>query len=137
MWLVGPAALRHVGSSWTRARTHFPCIGRQTFNHCTTREAPLSFLLVSTSSPSSASTPITSVYFSVHSWLCSIAVLKCLPVKSLMPYGDLSALSCWVLGITDTAHHPLLLGVLCSIPSGTHHSPLSFVSTDHFNLTSL
>ena len=26
-------------SSWTRARTHVPCIGRQILNHCTTREA--------------------------------------------------------------------------------------------------
>ena len=40
----GPAALRHVGSSQTRARTHVPCIGRQIVNHCATREV-LSFLL--------------------------------------------------------------------------------------------
>ncbi|XP_060150434.1 dnaJ homolog subfamily C member 17 isoform X3 [Globicephala melas] len=38
-WLTGPAALRHVGSSRTRARTRIPCIGRRTPNHCTTREA--------------------------------------------------------------------------------------------------
>ena len=36
----GPAAPRHVGSSQTRARTRVPCIGRQTLNHCATREAP-------------------------------------------------------------------------------------------------
>ena len=29
-----------VGSSWARARTRVPCIGRQILNHCTTREAP-------------------------------------------------------------------------------------------------
>ena len=41
----GPAAPRHVGSSQTRARTRVPCIGRQTLNHCATREAPVhSFL---------------------------------------------------------------------------------------------
>ena len=40
MWLTGPAAPRHVGSSQTRARTRVPCIGRQTLNHCATREAP-------------------------------------------------------------------------------------------------
>ena len=34
-----PSALRHVGSSQTRARTRVPCIGRQIFNHCATREA--------------------------------------------------------------------------------------------------
>ena len=40
LWLTGPAAPRHVGSSQTRARTRVPCIGRQTLNHCATREAP-------------------------------------------------------------------------------------------------
>ena len=37
--LTGPAATWHVGSSQTRARTRVPCIGRQTLNHCATREA--------------------------------------------------------------------------------------------------
>ena len=46
LWLSGLAALRHVGSSQTRARTRVPCIGRQTLNHCATREAPSSTLLV-------------------------------------------------------------------------------------------
>ena len=41
LWLTGPVAPRHVGSSQTRARTRVPCIGRQTLNHCATREAPL------------------------------------------------------------------------------------------------
>ena len=40
LWLTGPVALWHVGSSRTRARTRVPCIGRQTPNHCATREAP-------------------------------------------------------------------------------------------------
>ena len=39
LWLTGPFAPRHVGSSQTRARTRVPCIGRQTPNHCATREA--------------------------------------------------------------------------------------------------
>ena len=39
LWLTGPVAPRHVGSSQTRARTRLPCISRQTLNHCTTREA--------------------------------------------------------------------------------------------------
>ena len=43
MWLTGPGAPRHVGSSQTRARTRVPCIGRQTLNHCATREALLFF----------------------------------------------------------------------------------------------
>ena len=37
---TGPAALRHVGSSQTRAQTRVPCVGRQILNHCATREAP-------------------------------------------------------------------------------------------------
>ena len=41
LWLTGPVAPRHVGSSQTRARTRVPCIGRQTLNHCATREAPV------------------------------------------------------------------------------------------------
>ena len=40
LWLTGPVAPWHVGSSQTRARTRVPCIGRQTLNHCATREAP-------------------------------------------------------------------------------------------------
>ena len=39
LWLTGPVAPRHVGSSQTRARTRVPCIDRQTLNHCATREA--------------------------------------------------------------------------------------------------
>ena len=38
---MGSVAPRHVGSSQTRARTRVPCIGRQTLNHCATREALL------------------------------------------------------------------------------------------------
>ena len=41
LWLTGPVAPQHVGSSQARARTHVPCIGRQTLNHCATREAPV------------------------------------------------------------------------------------------------
>ena len=43
LWLTGPAAPRHVGSSQARARTCAPCIGRQTLNHCATREALILF----------------------------------------------------------------------------------------------
>ena len=40
LWPTGPIAPRHAGSSQTRARTRVPRIGRQTLNHCATREAP-------------------------------------------------------------------------------------------------
>ena len=36
---MGLVAPRHVGSSQTRARTRVPCIGRQSPNHCATKEA--------------------------------------------------------------------------------------------------
>ena len=39
LWLTGPVAPRHVGSSQTRARTRVPCISRQILNPCATREA--------------------------------------------------------------------------------------------------
>ena len=39
LWLTGLGAPWHVGSSWTRARTRVPRIGRRTPNHCATREA--------------------------------------------------------------------------------------------------
>ena len=39
LWCTGLVAPRHVGSSWTRARTRAPCIGRRILNHCATREA--------------------------------------------------------------------------------------------------
>ena len=46
LWLTGRVAPRHVGSSQTRARTRVPCIGRQTPNHCATREAPKVIFLI-------------------------------------------------------------------------------------------
>ena len=44
LWRMGLVALWHVGSSWTRAQTHVPCIGRRILNHCTSREAPIYLL---------------------------------------------------------------------------------------------
>ena len=46
LWLTGFVAPWDVGSSQTRARTRAPCIGRQTLNHCATREAPPWELLI-------------------------------------------------------------------------------------------
>ena len=37
---TGLVALRHMGSSRTRAQTRVPYIGKWILNHCTTREAP-------------------------------------------------------------------------------------------------
>ena len=38
LWRMGLVALRHVGSSRSRAQTRVPCIGRWILNHCATRE---------------------------------------------------------------------------------------------------
>ena len=43
LWRTGLVAPRHVGSSWTRAQTRVPCIGRWILNHCTTREVQSNF----------------------------------------------------------------------------------------------
>ena len=48
-WPTGPIAPRHAGSPHTRARTRVPRTGRQTPNHCATREAPVGRLLITVS----------------------------------------------------------------------------------------
>ena len=41
LWITGPAALPHVGSSQTRDPTCVLCIDRRILIHCATRESPL------------------------------------------------------------------------------------------------
>ena len=60
LWCTGLAALRHVGSSRTRAWTCVPCIGRQIPNHCATREVQYVFLLI---------------YFHTFSWIFIFAIV--------------------------------------------------------------
>ena len=45
LWCTGLVAPRHVGSSWARARTCVPCIGRRILNHCATREVLIVVLI--------------------------------------------------------------------------------------------
>ena len=40
LWRAGTVALRHIGSSWTRDRTHVPCIDRWILNHWTAKNVP-------------------------------------------------------------------------------------------------
>ena len=54
LWRTGLVAPRHVESSWTRARTHVPCIGWRILNHCATREV-LTFSFLGLTMPSSDS----------------------------------------------------------------------------------
>ena len=66
MWRTGLVAPRHVGSSRTRARTRFPCIGRRILNHCATREVPTHLLSVSINLPL--------FFFGLTTRLCNILV---------------------------------------------------------------
>ena len=50
LWHMGLVALWHVESSWTRDQTCVPCIGRQIFNHWTTREVQTHSFICSFSS---------------------------------------------------------------------------------------
>ena len=45
LWHTGLVALRHVGSSWSRDRTHVPCHGRRILNHCATGEVLIEEIL--------------------------------------------------------------------------------------------
>ena len=79
-WLTGPAAPRHAGFSQTRARTRVPCTGRQTLNHCATREAPLTFLLST---------------LSQRTLCCSIQYIVCSSLRAFM--FNMPGMSCFCI----------------------------------------
>ena len=63
LWLTGPVAPRHAGSSQTRARTRVPCTSRQILNHCATREAlPLYFLFIASFRPALPARSLTHLH---------------------------------------------------------------------------
>ena len=66
LWRMGLVALRHVGSSRTRARTHVPCIDRRILNHCATREAPGLFLVQSGPRHPGSSKPSDQYHFGLY-----------------------------------------------------------------------
>ena len=79
MWLTGPVAPRHVGSSQTRAQARVPCIGRQILNHCTTREAPDLSLYLSRFFPKRDRFIVFLTLFSKNMWhkesSCAVGIL--------------------------------------------------------------
>ena len=94
LWLTGPAAPRHAGSSRTRGRTLVPCIGRQIPNQCATREAPVvSFFSVFLSSLYLSLDPYicTPIPFILKSsCLCQVFVGRTCRVKGSLSYVVLS-----------------------------------------------
>ena len=78
LWLMGVVTPWHVGSSQTRARTRVPCIGRQTLNHCATREAPQQFFI-----RQGVFFPKTNTYLQVLYKLTWHHVIWLIPIKSL------------------------------------------------------
>ena len=71
---MGLVALRHAGSSWTRARTCVPCTGRRILNHCVTREIPPECTLRNANSVYRKQS-ISNFWILFIEWLCSIMSL--------------------------------------------------------------
>ena len=81
LWLTGPAAPRHVGSSGTRARTCVPCTGRRILNHCATREAPDTHFLIQISNSYS----LLSTYLVADAIKCFSGVLYFRKIQYFYP----------------------------------------------------
>ena len=95
LWLTGPVAPRHVGSSQTRARTRVPCTGRQTLNHSATREAPQWYpskhwcwhsICHSHCYPCLSKFPVSMTWSEAMAWICGVLE------NSLL----FSIMHCWV-----------------------------------------
>ena len=118
-------------SSWTRARTRVPCVGRRILKHCATREVPMLFFYNHTHLPTSHSC-----------FLCPIITSGPLAVTNLFSISIiLSFPRCYVNGIiqhvTFSTQHNSLEIVACMFfflakkysmvwiyPSSPNHSPV-------------
>ena len=89
----GLAAPWHVEYSWTRDRTHVPCIGRWTLNHWTTREVPLFPFYDQT------------CQFIFHSYLNYILLLIFLTL--CCSFSDISWILCWLMFTTLHLRKPV------------------------------
>ena len=84
LWRMDLVSPWHVGSSWTRARTRVPCIGRWILNHCATREAPSQRILYALNSLSNYHPAISEqnpCFFqgSEEMWKFSVIGMTCSP----------------------------------------------------------
>ena len=121
LWLMGLPALRHVGSSRTRAQTRIPCISRQILNHCATREAQFELIFMRDVSP------VFSFFF--FFFACGYSVVP----APLLEKTILSPLKCFCSFVKGhlTICVDLLLGSLfCSIDVRVY----SFTNTVLFGL---
>ena len=118
LWLTGLVTPRHVASSQTRAQTHVPCIGRQTLNHCATREA-LEFIFVYGVRECS-NFILLAVQFSQHHLLKRLSFLHCIFLPHLSkirwPYvrGFISRFSIlfhWSIFLFLCQYHAVLITV--------------------------
>ena len=91
---MGLVAPRHVGSPQTRARTHGPCIDRRILNHCASREALISIILI----------VLSTVDLQFQGWFVPISLR---PILGIVP---------WLVSGHHVANVSYLVGV--SVPVG-------------------
>ena len=88
LWLTGLVAPRHVGSSWTRAQTRVPCIGRRILNHCATREAlVIVFKFIKPDSKITDWNLFISLFNTHSSIITSVCIFLNTVEKQLSPWG--------------------------------------------------
>ena len=95
VWLTGLVAPGHVGSSQTRARTRVPCIGRQTLNHCATREALSPLFQTSFPFRSPQSTEQSSLCYTIGSHQLSILYIVVYICQSQSPNSSYPPFPPW------------------------------------------
>ena len=141
---MGPVALRHVGSSQTRARTRVPCIGRQILNHCDTREAPYTVLLMNVFWNDKLMVSISKRMNKIMLWkktfllylifICIFSFLEALWVFWFKAQGgcNLLTIALWVLDYSK-----LFLKFLRNLVFGKETSSLKDTTTEYENLDSI
>ena len=121
LWLMGPVAPQHVGSSQTRARTPVLCISRQILNHCATREAPLIVFLNVQHSINYRHNVVLQI--SRTNLSCITLILHLLNSKSLFPLSH-SLKTTILLSASECDYFQYISGIMqylsfCDCPQGS------------------